>query len=493
MSIFKPYDVRGTVPDQLDCATAWKIGRAFALFLSRESGQASPLAVVGRDCRSHSPALTAAFMAGVAAAGGRIADAGLCTTPMLYHAVGSLADTATPPTGGVMVTASHNAPKYNGFKMCRALAAPISMDSGLAEIQRMSLEAVEVPAGIAGLPHSNTPESDRSLPRGVVPESSFFSPVWPVKGKSPGAPCPKGANPSLWASYTAHVASMKRTWPREVHLAIDPANLMGCFYPGLLESLGARVTVTHGELNSTPAHEANPLKPANMVDCMALVRSSGAMMGMAFDGDADRVVFVHGGGEIVPSDLTTGILARSFLRRHPGAAILYDLRCSRAVREIIVESGGRPIRERVGHSFMKATLRAEDCVMGGELAGHFYYRDCFYADNSVVTVIELLNVMGETGKSLAELEASVKRYAQSGEINYHVADKEAVLAKLQATYDKAEQDTIDGITVQFPDWWFNVRPSNTEPLLRLNVEAKDEAAVKARVAEVSRLIGGRPE
>jgi len=493
MTIFKPYDVRGTVPNNLDAPKAWAIGRAFAKFLALESGNPSPLIVIGRDARAHSPALTAAFMAGIADVGGRVVDAGLCTTPMLYHAVGSLAGTPNTPAGGAMVTASHNGPTYNGFKLCRALAAPISMDSGLAEIQRLSDIPCDTPSNLRQLSLDVGDGTDRALPINVVPDRALITVHWPVKGVSLDAACPVGANPGLWASYTAHMAGMKRMWPSHVVLAIDPANGMGCFYPVVLAALGADVHVVNGKLSSQPTHEANPLKPANMVDCQDLVRERKANLGVALDGDADRVVFVHEGGDVVPSDLTTAILARSFLTRYPGSAVLYDLRSSRAVRELIVERGGRPVRERVGHSFMKATLRKEDCVIGGELSGHFYHRACHYADNSLATIIELLNVMGACGETLSAQQASVKRYAQSGELNYHVADKDAVMKKLASTYPTAQVDWLDGVTVQFKDWWFNVRPSNTEPLLRLNVEAKTDQALATRVSEVATLIGGTPE
>lgn len=476
--IFKAYDIRGTVPDQLNPAIAWQIGHAFARFMRAESGEEFPYIVVGRDVRTHGPEIAGAFMRGIHSAGGRVVDVGICTTPMLYLAVGVLDPDGCPtrPAGGAMVTASHNPGHYNGFKLCRSQARPISGDTGLAEIEKLSKDTPPAP-------------TDLSAPVDVSP--------FPLQcSQEAGQHLPVGVDACLWAVCARAMRRMIRHWPANTVIAVDPANGMGCLDVLMLRALGASVVATFDHLDgSFPNHEANPLKPENMADCQRLVREQNTSIGVAFDGDSDRACFVDEKGEIAPCDLVQAILARAMLRREPGAAILYDLRSSRAVPEVIAEAGGRPIRERVGHSFMKATMRREDCISGGELSGHFYFRDVLYTDNALVAVIELLNAMGESEKPLSTLIGEVRRYAQSGELNYVVQDKDATMKRLESVFgaEGASIDWLDGVTVQFPDWWCNVRPSNTEPLLRLNLEAGDAESVARRVAQVEAIIGGSRE
>ena len=412
-----------------------------------------------------------AFMAGAAAAGANVMDVGLCTTPMLYHAIASDAVSAeTLPHGGAMITASHNPPEYNGMKLSRAQAKPIGGDSGLFDIEPMAAAA---------------PKPEHLGPLPVELEGS----------KSEGLPAaPRGVHPGLWASYCLHKRAQIAKWPAKPVVACDPANMMGCLYLPLMEWLGMRVESVFGELDGRcPNHEANPLKPKNMEWTRELVLKSNATIGVSFDGDADRAVFVDETGELIPSDIVLAVLARHMLSRETNAGACYDLRSSWAVAQAIREAGGRAYRTRVGHAFVKKDMRDNDCLLGGELSGHFYFRSASYADSAIIALIELLNVIGETGKPLSQLAREVRRFSQSGEINFHVEDKDGAMQRLAEIWSAGEIDWVDGITVQFSDWWFNVRKSNTEPLLRLNVEARDPETVAARVAEISGQIGGELE
>ncbi|MCK6439075.1 MAG: phosphomannomutase/phosphoglucomutase [Planctomycetes bacterium] len=464
MGIFKAYDIRGVVPHELDEAGAFAIGYGFARFLQEETHTPEPLIVIGRDMRMSGEGLTRAMIGGANTAGARVVDAGLCTTPMLYAAVAF-----TPQaSGGACVTASHNGPEYNGFKLCRAGAVPVSRDTGLLRIEDLSHQAPS-----------------------FAPNSKVSSEAFPPRPgeRAPVPPPDSRCSAALWDAYWRRMRLFKRTWPDKVKLAIDPANGMGCLYVPLLKALGAEIVSINDTLDGTfPAHEANPIKAENLEPCQHLVHKNRATLGVAFDGDADRVAFVNERGSGVPCDLLTAALARAMLARNKGAAVLYDLRSSRAVDEIIREAGGKPVRERVGHSFMKATMRAKDCVFGGELSGHYYYRDAFYADSALMTVIEVLNAMGESGKPLSELTANVRRYHQSGEVNFEVADKDRVIKRLREHYRDGAMDELDGLTVNYPSWWFNVRPSNTEPLLRLNVEATTAEELSCHLSELRALL-----
>ncbi|MCA8939743.1 MAG: phosphomannomutase/phosphoglucomutase [Planctomycetes bacterium] len=467
MSIFKAYDIRGTVPDQLNPEVAETIGAGFASFLIEECGNPRPNIVVARDMRSHSPEIAAAFHKGVCSTGANVIDAGLTTTPMLYAAVVLRSDVH----GGAMITASHNGPAYNGMKLCRAEAVPISGTTGLKRIEELS----------------SAP--NRAASPGQVT-------LWQAEGEPVEAPKPISdqVNADLWGAYSAFAKGFCSPWPSGFKVAVDPANGAGCLYLPILRWLGLDVVSINQELDgSFPAHEANPIKAANLVPTQELVRSCGARLGIAFDGDADRVVFVDELGEAVPADLATAVLAREFLKSHQNAAILYDLRSSRAVASEVKAMGGRGVRERVGHSFMKATMRSEGCVFGGELSGHYYFQDTFNADSSLRAAIAMLNLLASSDKPLSVLINNVRRFHQSGEINFIVADKDAIMRKVAESFPSGEVDHLDGVTVQFPNWWLNLRPSNTEPLLRLNVEAESTEMLSEKLSELRAMIGGEEE
>ncbi|MBI4570304.1 MAG: phosphomannomutase/phosphoglucomutase [Planctomycetes bacterium] len=439
--IFKAYDIRGTYPDQLDEAMARKIGRAFGALIG-----AGPIAV-GRDMRSHSPGLQRQVMEGVADAGLDVVDIGLCSTPALYFATGRYGY-----RGGAQVTASHNPARYNGMKLCRHEAIPISSESGIAEIERMATSG-------------KFPKASR---RGAIQARD------------------------ITADYHAHILSFLAPAKVPLALAADFGNGMGATYAPVLERLGcARVIKLYETLDGTfPNHEANPLDPATMVDLQVAVRNAGCDLGVAFDGDADRSAYVDETGALAPCDLMTAFIAVEVLARDPGARIVYDLRSSRAVPEVIREHGGVPVRERVGHSFMKATMREGNCAFGGEVSGHFYFRENFFADSGAIALVKVLNLVRASGKRLSALIAPLRRYEKPPEVSFHVADKEEALQRLKETFADGKQDFLDGVTEEYDDWWFNVRPSNTEPVLRLNIEATTAGLLRDRRDAVARAISG---
>jgi phosphomannomutase len=445
MSIFKAYDIRGKVPSELDPALARRIGFHFARLLNARR------LVVGRDMRTHSPQIQAALIEGIRDAGSDVLDIGLCSTPMAYFAVGS-----QPCDGGVVVTASHNPGQYNGMKLCRAGAAPVSGATGIAELEQLC----------------------KQEPRPVAKRGAL-------------------AQADLLEAYATHVARFVQL-PRGLDVAIDAANGMaGYTLPPILERFpDLRVSSLFMTPDGTfPNHEANPLKEHNLDPVRALVKASGARFGVGFDGDADRCCFVDETGRTVPNDLMTALMARVQLARHPGAAVVYDLRSSWVVREEIARAGGRPLRERVGHSFIKATMRAQQAVFGGELSGHFYFADNFTCDSGEIAFATALSLIASSEQPLSSLVAGLRRYHSSGEINFEVADKQALLAALRQRYRDGRQDELDGITVEYgelgraPWWWFNVRASNTEPLLRLNLEASDADLAREKQAELVALLG----
>jgi phosphomannomutase len=445
MSIFKAYDIRGLVPEQLDAAAAHRIGRGVARFIG-----ARRLAV-GRDARPHTPELADALCRGIGDEGVDVVDLGLAATPMLYHAVDRLG-----LGGGVMVTASHNPSQYNGFKVCREHAVPIGGDSGLAEIERLSAERAEAP-------------------------------VAPRRGGSEAV--------DVRESYVAQALSVGGECP-SMRVAIDCGNGMAAVgLEPLLERLPLEVERLYFEPDGTfPNHEANPLDESTLVDLVDTVRRTGAQLGVAFDGDADRAMFVDENGRVVRADVVTALLAQVRLRQHPGATVLYDLRSSRATAEAIQEAGGRPVQCRVGHSFIKADMREHDAVFAGELSGHFYFRfsPTLVADDGIAAFVALLDVLARSGKSLSELAAPLLRYATSGEINRKVAAPAALLEALAAEHAGASEiSRLDGLLVRYPDWWFNLRCSNTEPVVRLNLEAGDaESMARHRDALLARIEAG---
>jgi phosphomannomutase len=446
--IFKAYDVRGIVPSQLDETITRQIGQAFQFVLDSEDRELGKTVVVSRDMRATSEGLAKALIEGLTASGLDVLDIGLATTPMNYFAVGFC-----KAAGGVQVTASHNPAEYNGLKFSRHGARPVSGDHGIPLMEE------KVKSG--DLPQAATP--------GRVNQGKVFE------------------------DYRRHVLSFLRDHGRtakRLRVVVDAANGMGTLYKPILEATGIELIPLYFELDGRfPNHEANPLNEDNLQDLIRKVEATGADLGVAFDGDADRAAFVDERGIPIGSDLMTGLIAGELLDRDPGQAVVYDLRSSRAVHEYIEEHGGIPVRERVGHSFMKATLRKRDGVFGGELAGHYYFRDHYYADCALLAVIEVLNLLRETGSRMSELIQPLRRYAKSPEINFEVEDKQAKMDELARRYKDAQIDYLDGITIQFPTWWANVRPSNTEPFLRLVVEAATQPELDQREKDLIAILG----
>lgn len=449
MSIFKAYDIRGIVPTELDADMARKIGNAFARFLGAKR------LVVGQDMRTHSPELADAVSEGMRDAGCNVIRLALASTPMTYFAIGSL-----DCDGGLCVTASHNPGQYNGMKLCREGAKPVSMATGIADIQKTC-------------------------------EGPYPAPV-AQRGKEETV--------DLLADYAGHVAKFADLGQPMV-VAMDAANGMAAYtLPPILERVpNIRAASLYMELDGTfPNHEANPLKEENLHDVQKLVREKKAALGVAFDGDADRCCFVDETGRTVSADLMTALLAPRFLAEQPGAGIIYDLRSSWVVKEEIRRAGGEPIRERVGHSFIKATMRKRGAIFGGELSGHFYFAKNFSTDSGVIAMMSALTFLSSAenrGKTLSQLVSGLRRYHSTGEINFRVPDKDAAIARLRSDYADGKQDELDGITVEFGDldapewWWFNVRASNTEPLLRLNLEASHAALRDEKRDQLTRLLG----
>ncbi len=427
-AVFKAYDVRGVVPDQVDDDLARAVGAAFvAVTQAATSG-----VVVGYDMRPSSPGMARAFAEGAAGAGADVTLIGLASTDELYYASGALG------LPGAMFTASHNPAQYNGMKMCRAHAVPVGMDTGLAEIRD------RVAAG--DLPHSDTP--------GSITERDVLD------------------------DYAAHLLTLAPVSGRRLKVAVDAGNGMaGHTAPAVLGRLDLDVVPMYYELDGTfPNHEANPIDPANLADLQAKVKDTGADIGLAFDGDADRCFLVDERGELVNPSALTALIAARELAKEPGATVIHNLITSRAVPQIVTELGGVPVRTRVGHSFIKATMAETDAIFGGEHSGHFYFRDFWRADSGMLAALHALAALAESEGTLSDLLDDYERFHSTGEINSTVDNQAAVLRTLEQEYDGADGVTIDhldGLTVTHPDWWFNVRPSNTEPLLRLNAEAAD--------------------
>ena len=442
--IFKPYDIRGIVPDELDETVAEAIGAAFA----RLTG--APSVAVMHDMRTSSPLLAEAFARGAAAQGADVIAGGLGSTDMLYYASGSLG------VPGAMITASHNPPKYNGIKLCRSGAKPVAEDTGLTELREAAERGVPARRGPAGA------ITGRDLLPGYA---GFLKSLVNVSGIRP------------------------------LKVAVDAGNGMaGHTVPEVLAGLPVTVVPLFFELDGTfPNHDANPIDPANLADLQRAVLEHGADVGLAFDGDADRCFVVDERAQIVSPSVLTALIAARELAREPGSTIIHNLITSRAVPEIITERGGKPVRTRVGHSFIKARMAETGAVFGGEHSGHFYFRDFWYADSGMLAALHVLAALGGQDTPLSQLLASYGRYVASGEINSEVADQRAATEAVRRAFagrPGVSMDDLDGLTVAGPDWWFNVRPSNTEPLLRLNVEASDEPTLAARREEVLRIVRG---
>jgi len=440
-SIFKAYDVRGVCPDELDEDVARRIGAAFADF----SG-ASRIAL-GRDARISSPALAAAIIEGANSQGCSVVDLGLASTDLLYFASGKL------DVPGVMLTASHNPARYNGMKFCLAGAAPVGEETGLFDIR-------------------STAEAD-------------------ALGRSDASGSVEALD--LLPAYADHVLGfIDPAGMRPLKVVADTANGMGgLVVPAVMERLPVQLNHLYPELDGTfPNHPADPIDPANQVDLKAAVLSSGADIGLAFDGDADRCFVVDEKGQGISGSLITALVAKAMLREHPGSGVVYNVICSWTVPEVIREGGGTPIRTRVGHSFIKQVMAETGAVFGGEHSGHYYFRENYRADSGLIAAVVVMQELSRAGVPLSELLAPFRRYFDSGEINSEVADQQASIDAVAAAYSDGKQDLLDGLTVEYGDWWFNVRPSNTEPLLRLNVEASDEDLLDRKTGDLLSLIRG---
>jgi phosphomannomutase len=449
-AVIKAYDVRGVVGEQIDAPLVREVGAAMACLLHDESPDTG-VVVVGHDMRPSSPELVAAFAEGVAAYGLDVVNIGLASTDMLYFASGAL------DVPGAMFTASHNPARYNGIKLCRAGAAPIGADTGLRAIRAMVEQGVPAP------------------PAGTVPGSVEERPML-----------------ADYAEYLRGLVDLSTVRPLRV--VVDAGNGMaGYTVPEVLGGLPLDVVPMYFELDGTfPNHEANPLDPANLVDLQKRVVVEGADIGLAFDGDADRCFVVDERGEPVSPSAITALVAVRELAKSPGSSVIHNLITSHAVPEIVIEHGGTPVRTRVGHSFIKQVMAETGAVFGGEHSAHYYFRDFWRADSGMLAALHALAALGEADGPLSALMADYERYTASGEVNSTVADAPAKIAEIKAHYgarDGVELDELDGLTVGLPDGsWFNLRPSNTEPLLRLNVEARDAAAMTALRDEVLTIV-----
>jgi phosphomannomutase len=442
--VFKAYDIRGVVGEQLDTDLVHDIGAAFARRVTEGA------LVIGHDMRASSPGLASAFAEGATREGVDVVMIGLASTDMLYFASGHL------NLPGAMFTASHNPAKYNGIKLCRAGAAPVGQDTGLTDIQR------EVEAG--------TPQSE---------------------GKTPG----KLETRDMLTEYVAYLHKLvDLSKSRPLKVVVDAGNGMGGHtVPAMFEGLPIDIVPMYFELDGTfPNHEANPLDPKNIVDLQAKVREVGADAGVAFDGDADRCFVVDEQGEPVPPSTITALVAVRELKKDPGGTVIHNLITSKAVPEIVAEHGGKPVRTRVGHSFIKAEMATTNAIFGGEHSAHYYFRDFWRADTGMLAALHVLAALGEDVRPLSTLTSAYTRYAASGEINSTVDDQAGRMAAVKDAFAAREgvhTDELDGLTVDLPDGgWFNIRPSNTEPLLRLNIEAPDAVAVAAIRDEVLAIV-----
>ncbi len=447
--VFKAYDIRGVVPDQLNATQFRAIGEAVARFTG------APRILVARDMRESGVELSAAFADGVRSQGTTVVDLGLGSTDLLYFAAGKL------DAPGAMFTASHNPARYNGLKLCLSGARPIGMETGLAEIQA-DAEGVLAAWGDAGPP---------------ALEPSALAPL---------------EDRSILEEYADHVRSFVDTAALQpLRVVADTANGMGGLVaPKVFEGLPFHLEVLFPELDGNfPNHPADPIQPENLVSLKQAVLDAGADIGLAFDGDADRVFLVDEQARTVSGSLTTALVAAALLDKHPGSTVLYNCICSRVVPEVIAEKGGVGVRTRVGHSFIKQVMADTGAVFGGEHSGHYYFRDNYRADSGIIAALVVLELLSVTGKPLSELLEPYRRYADSGEINTEVADPAGAVEALAAQVEAAggalgTTDRLDGLTVDRGDWWYNVRPSNTEPLLRLNVEAPDEESLARHVEEI---------
>jgi phosphomannomutase len=453
--IFKAYDVRATYPNPLNEEMAWKVGHATAQFLKRnrqnldagQKGRREDMMVVGRDMRPSSPDLSKSLMDGIRSVGMNVVDIGMIDTSMIYFAINHL-----DAVGGVQTTASHNPIQYNGFKISGPKARPIGAASGLNDIKRISTTLRVGQTGVLG----HVEQMD------------------------------------LWGPYREHVLKFLNIG-RKLRVAIDASNGMaGKMIPEVFSDLSdVEIIPILFDITGSFVHEPNPLVDSNLEMLKAAVREHKPDLGVCFDGDADRCIFVDENANTIGCDLITALLARDFLKQpeNAGATIVYDLRSSHVVADEVRAGGGEPRRERVGHAFIKRTMAESKAVFGGELSGHFYFRDNFYADSGAIAFARVLSVLSNQPEPLSSLIDPLHRYTQSGEVNFQVEDKDAKIRELADAYKKGQIDYLDGITIDMGNYWFNVRKSNTEPLLRLNLEAENPQLFQEKLKEVQRMLG----
>ena len=435
-AIFKAYDVRGLVPDELDVSVARDLGRALADWLSEQTPETKDRpVVVGRDMRADSQELADALIDGIAQQGRDVIDIGQVATDMIYFATGHL-----KAAGGVVVTASHNPGKYNGMKLCREGAIAIGVDSGLLEIKERIVSSDFKAANTSG----------------------------------------SVSTQDVMDEWVKHALSFVSDELQPLKIAVDAGNGMaGAVMPYVDEQTPLEITRLYFELDGNfPNHEANPMKEDTLADLQQTVVDEGLDFGIAFDGDGDRMMLVDEKGDTVSGSVMCGLLSEYFLKLHPRSNILHNAICSRVVPETIKANGGYPVRTKVGHSYIKAAMREHDAPFGGEHSAHYYFRDNWSADSGLIAALVATGIISRSGKSLSEIVSDLRQqYVHSGEINLEVDDKQAAMERVSARFSDGEQDWLDGLTVNYDDWWCNVRPSNTEPLLRVNVEATDEATL----------------
>ncbi|OHB62040.1 MAG: hypothetical protein A2167_03555 [Planctomycetes bacterium RBG_13_46_10] len=450
-AIFKAYDIRGIYPEQINEDDAWKIGCAAARFLPSllhgyERGQPNGQTLcIGRDMRKHSEPLAQALSEGIRSAGMNVIDLGMIDTPQMYFAINFM-----NTCGGVQVTASHNPAKYNGFKISGYSAKPIGVDTGLNDVRHLAMALIHT----------------RGKPTGKLEQRD------------------------LTREYKDHVLKFINPKVAKLKVAIDASNGMaGKMVPVVFGGLPITIIERNFEHTGKFKHPPDPLVEKNLAQVKTAVKKYTCDFGVCFDGDADRMMMVDEQGATISCDLMTALLVSYFLRKYPNSTVVYDLRSSRVVVEEIIKNGGTPRRERVGHAFMKKAMRDSHAIFGGELSGHFYYRDNYYTDSAMITLVHILNIVSEAKKPLSELIKPLRRYYSSSEINFKIEDKQAKIEELAKRYSDGQIDRLDGLTVVHKEWWFNCRPSNTEPLLRLNVEAKSDELLKEKLSEIEQILG----
>ncbi len=437
--IFKAYDIRGTYPHQVNEEVAHRLGLALATWFK------SGTMAVGHDARVSSPSLSKALIKGLTEAGMDVEDIGTVTTPCLNYAVGRF-----DFTGGVMVTASHNPGAYNGFKICREKGIPVGYETGLKEIERMVKDA------------------------------------WLCKSQKPGI---RQKN-DVRKYFVEHVVSFEEMG-RKLKVVIDAGNgSAGKIYPAIFRRISCKLYRLHFKLDGRfPNHDPNPLVDENIRDLQKVVRAKDADIGIALDGDADRMVVVDEAGRRIPCDIITALIAGHLLETYKKRKVVYDVRSSRVVKEEIEKAGGIPIVERVGHAFIKQTMRDQEAIFGGEVSGHFYFAKNFYCDSAGIAIMYLLNILSNATATISQLVKPLQRYHQTGEVNFEVEDTTHAINEMSQMFSDGKQNRLDGLTVEYDHWWFNVRASNTEPLLRVNLEADSEDLMDRQMTRITEKLG----